>query len=58
MSAARKSWTAAVCSMFLSSWRVRLPVTFAPLQRTFGVFRGNAPPPPRHGDGGAVPAGQ
>ena len=30
----------------------------APLQRTFGVFGGDAPPAPRHGDGGAVPAGQ
>ena len=27
VNAARKPWTAAVCSMFLSSWRVLLPVT-------------------------------
>ena len=48
-SAARKTWTAAVCSMFGQ---------VAPPEWGVGVLRGDAPPSPGQDDGGAVPAGQ
>ena len=53
-----KAWTAAVCSMFLRSWRLLLPETLRHSIGASASFGGDAPPLPRQGDGCAVSAGQ
>ena len=57
-SAARKPWTAAVCSVFLSSWRPLLPVTLRHSKGPSASSRATLHRFLARRDGCAVPAGQ